>query len=106
MARRSKQLRTEVLDLVNGRPGWRLEPRTTPGASPLWCFVVDGEIDLSVSVEDGAIQLYIMATDQDVVLPDSDALTAWMLEHRPQAMQEAQRKPRGKIRAKSMVQWE
>ncbi len=41
--------RTRSCDLLGGRPGWRLEPRSTPGATPLWCFVVNGKIEFSVT---------------------------------------------------------
>jgi len=59
---RTNDMRQDVVDLLRGRPGWRLEPRTTPGASPVWCYVVGGQIEFSVAVEDGVIRLYVMDT--------------------------------------------
>ena len=60
-----RSLRKDLVDLVEGVPGWRLEPRTTPGASPLWCFVADGKIEFSVTVEGSELVLYDMETDRD-----------------------------------------
>ena len=57
----------EVLNLLGGRPGWRLEPRSTPGATPLWCFVVGGKIEFSVTADGDAIHLYVMETDKEIV---------------------------------------
>ena len=34
----------------------------------MWCFVANGEIELSASADDGALHLYVMATDQEFVL--------------------------------------
>ena len=78
MSKQERQLRSDLVDLVKGRPGWRLEPRTTPGASPVWCFVAKGEIEFSVSVDDGALHLYVMATDQEFVLQSADDLSTWL----------------------------
>ena len=61
-------------ELLGGRPGWRLEPRSTPGAGPLWCFVFNGKIEYSVTVDRGIIHLYVMDTDQEIVFADADEL--------------------------------
>jgi hypothetical protein len=94
------QFRQLLVDLFRGRPGWRLEPRTTPGATPLWCFVANGRVEYSVTTESGGIRLYIMESDQEVAFRDIDGLTAWLQEHRPEAMQEVPVRPDGKKRAK------
>ena len=106
MSKKSRQQRNELVDLVKGRPGWRLEPRTTPGASPLWCFVANGEIEFSVSVDDGALHLYVMATDQEIVLQSADELTAWLETHRPESLSERQVGPGAKARMKGLLEWE
>jgi hypothetical protein len=98
-------MRKDVVDLLGGRPGWRLEPRTTPGASPVWCYVVAGQIEFSVAVEDGVIRLYVMDTDQEVVLADADELTAWLQIHKAHALQEAPVRPDGKTRVKRFFEW-
>lgn len=105
MSKWEKQQRNDLVDLVKGRPGWRLEPRTTPGSSPVWCFVVNGEIEFSVSVDDGAVHLYIMATDQEAVLKDAEQLSAWLTAHRPDALGEKQVTASGKARAKGFFEW-
>jgi hypothetical protein len=105
MSKRTKQQRNDLMELVNGRPGWRLEPRTTPGASPVWCFVANGEIDLSASADDGALHLYVMATDQEFVMQTAEELNAWLEIHRPEALSERQASPTGKARTKGLFEW-
>jgi hypothetical protein len=94
-----------MTELVHGRPGWRLEPRTTPGASPLWCFVVDGEVEFSVTAEDGLIRMYIMATDRELLFRNADELTMWLQVHRQDALKDAPKRPDGKRRIKKMFEW-
>jgi hypothetical protein len=105
MSKLERQLRNELVDLVKGRPGWRLEPRTTPGAGPLWCFVAKGEIEFSVTADAGALHLYVMATDREVVLQSADELSAWLETHRPDAMAERQVTSGGKPRMKGLLEW-
>ncbi len=93
------------MDLLEGRPGWRLEPRTTPGATPLWCFVEGGEIEFSVTTEKDLFRLYVMATDQEIVFADLEQLTTWLQAHRPGAMQEVPRRPDGKVRLRKLFEW-
>jgi hypothetical protein len=99
-------LRKELVDLLGGLEGWRLEPRTTPGASPLWCYVSDGKIELSVSVDGPGIVLYVMDTDEEVTLPDRDALVAWLGEHRPESVRPAPPRAKGKGRFRKFFEWE
>jgi hypothetical protein len=105
MSKRTKQQRNDLMELVVGRPGWRLEPRTTPGASPVWCFVANGEIELSASADDGALHLYVMATDQEFVLQTAEDLSAWLERHRPEALSDRQISPSGKARMKGLFDW-
>jgi hypothetical protein len=105
MSKREKQQRNELVELVKGRPGWRLEPRTTPGASPLWCYVVNGEIEFSASVDDGQLHLYIMATDKEYVLQSIEQLSTWLGTHRPEAVSDRVVTPDGKARVKGMLEW-
>ena len=98
--------RNDMADLLGGRPGWRLEPRSTPGASPLWCFVFGGKIEFSVTVEGGSIHLYVMETDEEIVFKDADELTTWLRTHRAEALQEpASRSPAGKSRFRKLFEW-
>jgi hypothetical protein len=105
MARRADKPRQQLVELLRGRPGWRLEPRTTPGATPLWCFVAGGRVEYSVTAEGGVIRLYIMESDEEVAFRNADGLTAWLQEHRPEAMQETPVRPDGKKRAKKFFEW-
>jgi hypothetical protein len=105
MARRADQLRHQLVDLLRGRPGWRLEPRTTPGATPLWCFVANGRVVYSVTAEGGAIRLYVMESDDEVAFRDTDGLTAWLREQRPEAMLDTPVEPKGRKRTKKFFEW-
>jgi hypothetical protein len=102
---KAKEARRHLVELFEGRPGWRLEPRTTPGATPLWCFVVDGEIEYSVAAEDGAIHLYVMATDEELTFRDAEELTAWLRVHRQDALQERPARPAGEKRSRRFFEW-
>jgi hypothetical protein len=102
----ARALRKELVDLVDGVPGWRLEPRTTPGASPVWCFVTGGKIEFSVSVEGSELVLYDMETDRDTRFADRQALEAWLKEHRPDTLQEAPPQQDRKAKARKFFEWE
>lgn len=104
MARGS--LRNELSDLLGGLEGWRLEPRTTPGASPLWCFLVDGKIEFSVTVEGSSIVLYVMDTDDEMTFATRDDLVAWLGAHRPDSMRGAPQREKGKNRFRRFFEWE
>jgi hypothetical protein len=99
-------LRKELVDLLGGLEGWRLEPRSTPGASPLWCFLSAGKVEFSVSVEGAAIVLYVMDTDEELTFPNRDALVAWLAEHRPESMRHAPPRVKGRRRFRRFFEWE
>ena len=94
-----------MIELVKGRPGWKLEPRSTPGASPVWCYVVEERIVLSVRADDGAIQVWVMATDEEVELPDAGALSDWLQTYRADALGERPQRKRGKNRFRELFEW-
>jgi len=105
MGRRATNARKELAELLEGRPGWRLEPRTSPGATPVWCFVAGGKVDCSVTVDDGTILLYEMETDREVVFADVAALTAWLQVHRAAALQEAPSPAAAKAKRRKFFEW-
>jgi hypothetical protein len=78
VASRDGELWDGVSRLLRARRGWRLEPQTTPGASSTWCFGSGGEADLSVGVDAGSLSVYVIGRDVEIVLPDVDALAAWL----------------------------
>ena len=92
-------------ELLGGRPGWRLEPQSTPGAPPLWCFVFNGKIEYSVSVDRGTIHLYVMDTDQEIVFANADELMAWLRSNRAEAAQEPAAPVPGKPRRRRFMDW-
>jgi hypothetical protein len=96
---------TETLDLLVGRPGWRLEPRSTPGTTPLWCFVFNGKIEFSLTVNDGSLRLYVMDTDQEIIFKDADGLMAWLRSNRAEAALEPEPPGTKKSRLRKITQW-
>jgi hypothetical protein len=70
----------EVGGVLTARPreGWRFEPSTTPGASPSWCLVVEGDIRLSVTVLAGTISVYSPSQDAQLDFGRTDQLTSWL----------------------------
>jgi hypothetical protein len=95
----------EFVSCFEGRPGWRLEPQTSPGASPLWCYVAGGKVECSVTVVEGAIRLYEMETDREIVFPDVTALTAWLQQHRSEALREAPSPAAAKAKRRRFFEW-
>ena len=92
-------------ELLGGRPGWRLEPQSTPGAAPLWCFVFNGKIEYSVTVDRDTIHLYVMETDDEIVFADADQLMAWLRSNRAEAAQEPAARVSGKERRRRFLEW-
>lgn len=96
----------DLAELIGGRPGWRLEPRSTPGATPVWCFVFAGKIEFSVTADAGSIVLYVMETDREIAFKDADELMAWLRSNRAVALQEpASRPPGSKSRLRKLFEW-
>jgi hypothetical protein len=100
-----RSLSKDLAELLQVVPGWRLEPSTTPGASPLWCFVSNGKIEFSVTVDDSELVLYVMDTDQEFRFPSRETLVAWLVEHRPDTMQDARPRTEGKERVRKFFEW-
>ena len=78
MASRTSQLWKELSRLLQARRGWSLEPQTTPGADPLWCFGIGGHWQLAVGVEDGAVSVFHTDKDQEVIFADGVAFEDWL----------------------------
>jgi hypothetical protein len=51
------------------------------------------------------IRLYIMETDEEVAFRDASGLTAWLQEHRPEAMQDTPLRPNRRKRARKFFEW-
>jgi hypothetical protein len=68
----------EIGGLLLARRGWGLEPSTSPGADPSYCFSPEHEVELSVSVRDGRIRIYIPRSDEELVIDDTPSLAAWI----------------------------
>ena len=83
-----------------------MEPSSTPGAPPAWCYVEHGEIEFSVTGEAGHIRLYVMATDEELELEDGLALSAWLQEHRASALRPPVERERGPGRWRKKLRWD
>jgi hypothetical protein len=81
MRSHNDDLSEQVGRLLSGRPGWSLQASFSPGAPPAWCLVYEGEIDLSVRVDGGAVCVYVMADDEEIRLGSTAELTAWLDAH-------------------------
>jgi len=98
--------RIELVDLLGGRPGWRLEPRSTPGAAPVWCFVFGGKIEFSVTSDGNSIQLYVMETDEELLFKDHEELTAWLRTHRSEALRDPVSRQARRTRFRKFFEWD
>jgi len=78
VSKRDNQLWDEVSRVLKPRPGWSLQVGSSPGAPPAWCFGSGGEVDLTVTVDRGAIVLYVQETDKDIGFETIEDLTAWL----------------------------
>ncbi len=78
MASRDKNLRREVEELLRPREHWSLQPSSSPGMPSQWCLLSGPEIELSVTVDKGAIVLYVMDANAEIFFDDVAALTAWL----------------------------
>jgi hypothetical protein len=95
----------DILELLGGRPGWRLEPRSTPGTTPLWCFVFNGKIEFSVTAAPDSVRLYVMDTDQEIVFDDGEGLMQWLRNNRVEAVQEPVQPGTRKARFRKFTSW-
>ena len=68
----------EVTGLLEARPGWVLEARSTPGSDRVWCFGNLGDHTLEVSLDDGELTGYVVERDFVVPLADTDAMVEWI----------------------------
>jgi hypothetical protein len=76
-----RELFDEVGLILEGRPDWRYEPSTTPGAAPSWCLVSDGDILLSVTVIDGLHSVYLPNGDKEIDFDSRGRLIEWIDEN-------------------------
>jgi hypothetical protein len=88
----------ELVDLVKGRPGWRLEPVATPGSAPTWCFGSGRKIELSATAERDVIHLFVVETDEEIEFKNADELAVWLRANWAEALQEP--KPRLPMRSR------
>ncbi len=92
-------------DLFGSRPGWRLEPSSSPGGTPVWCFVSAGRIGFSVTADADSIHLYEMETDRELTFINADELATWLTTHRAEAFQQPVANVPRKSRFRKLFEW-
>jgi hypothetical protein len=78
MASDDKELRHEVAELLGARDHWSLQPSSSPGMPSQWCLLSGPEIELSVSVEQRELVVYVMDANTEIYFDDVAALTDWL----------------------------
>ena len=105
LPRRVGASKDELTDLLEGRPGWRLETSLTPGAPPVWCFRAGAKIDLSVAVDGDAMRLNVWDTGTEIAFNYADELTTWLRTYRPAALRDPSLPPTLPSRFRKFVRW-
>jgi hypothetical protein len=93
--------------LLAGRPVWKLEPQSSPGAPPLWCFGAGIDPDLAVETSDRSVTVSLLELDQELVFADTDALVAWLDSNEPLFLQRGALGPDafGRLLAGRLAEW-
>jgi len=73
-----RELGREVEGLLRGRQHWSLQPSSSPGMPAQWCLLSGPEIELSVTVDRGAVVVYVMDRNTEVYFEDAPALAVWL----------------------------
>jgi hypothetical protein len=92
------ELWKQIDRLLRRRPRWRFLAVASPGAPPVWCFGLEHEPELSVTVMDGSISVYVAPANYDLSLNNAGELESWLTAFWPGALEERREKPgRGSI---------
>ena len=78
MASRDRALRREVEDLLRAREHWSLQPSSSPGMPSQWCLLSGPEIELSATVDKGAVVVYVMDANAELFFDDVAAFRTWL----------------------------
>ena len=78
MTSRDQALTHDVDEMLQGREHWSLQPSSSPGMPAQWCMLSGPQIELSVTVDRGAVVVYVMDRNTEVFLEDAAALSAWL----------------------------
>jgi hypothetical protein len=105
MARHRTQHRKELSELLAQRPGWRLEPQSTPGVAPLWCYTDGDRPEFSVSALEDGVLLRELSSEQEIRFADVEALASWLRTHRADTLREVPARPGGRARFRRFFEW-
>lgn len=86
-------LSAQVDRVMGGRPTWRLEPQSSPGAPDLWCFGPGVDPELAVDVGPRAITLTLLDQNIGFAFADGDALASWLDANEPLFLERASLPP-------------
>jgi hypothetical protein len=78
MASRDDVLTREVEEMLRAREHWSLQPSSSPGMPSQWCLLSGHEVELSVTVEEGAVVVYVMDRNAEIHFQDVATLGAWL----------------------------
>ncbi|MGO9456066.1 MAG: hypothetical protein ACLP62_03310 [Acidimicrobiales bacterium] len=96
----------DVDELFKRRPGWTFLAMSRPGAPPVWCLGTESDPDVSVTVDEGSIQVRVNRTDFDITLASVDDLIAWLNEYRPGSLPERKERATNKKSWRHRFHWE
>jgi hypothetical protein len=99
-------LRKEIAQLLNRRPGWTLQAVPTPGAPPVWCFGSERAIELSVTTDNGSIDMYVVDLNENMFFGTTGQLAAWLKTHKAEAMQDPKVDPIQRPGRRRFFRWE
>jgi len=95
-----------VSGLLQRRQGWTFQGMPSPGAPPAWCFSSGHEIELSVTVEEGSVCVYVVEADQEVRLAGTEELVDWLTTRWPAALPEQREGVSDRLKAGRLFEWE
>ncbi len=78
----------------------------SPGAPPAWCFGSGHELELSVTIDEESVCLYVVAADEELRLGGADDLADWLATRWPSALPEQREGVSDRLRAGRFFEWE
>jgi hypothetical protein len=104
--RSDDDLREEIAQLLRRRPGWTLQAVPTPGAPHVWCFGSGSAAELSVTTDNGSIDLYVVNMDENVTLGTTGQLVAWLKTHKAEALQNPREGVIDRLKRRKFFRWD
>jgi hypothetical protein len=100
------ELWKQIDRLLRGRPRWRFQAVASPGTPPVWCFGLEHEPELSVTITGGSVGVYVVEADYDLSLNNADELESWLAAFWPGALEEPRDSRRKRLGLGGFFRWE